>query len=157
MEPYERKVWIRDEVDIAVARLVGREMADELPFDQVARYCIVTSVSELASNVYFHVGTGAVDMRIIARGDGVKGMEVVATDAGPGIENIDLALQDGFSTHGTLGGGLPGVRRLMSELTVDSVAGEGTVVRAVKWVDDHTRAFAQGSAFQGSNGERRLE
>ncbi len=152
MELSETIVFIRDEVDIAVARMTGRRVSEELPFDTVARYCIVTSVSELASNLFFHVGTGTIEIRIVNRNDGVKGLEVVAKDAGPGIDDIELAMQDGFSTYGSLGGGLPGVRRLMSEINIISTSTTGTEVRAVKWVDDHTRAFAQFRSLRTNNG-----
>jgi serine/threonine-protein kinase RsbT len=74
----------------------------------------------------------------IIRLQGKRGLEIVAADTGKGIEDVGLALTDGFSTRGGLGSGLPGASRMMSELHVASDAGRGTVVRAVKWLAEET-------------------
>lgn len=139
-----REIPIGNQADIAVARMTAKELAEKLPFDAVGIYCIVTSISELASNIYFHAGQGMITVRVANRDDGTEGIEVIASDRGNGIEDVGLALQDGFSTGGSLGGGLPGVQRLMSEMDISSAAGQGTVVRAVRWVDEHKRVFIPG-------------
>jgi serine/threonine-protein kinase RsbT len=114
---------------------MGRDLAEMLGFSTISKHCLITSISELAANIYFHVGQGTITLNIVEQDDKV-GIEVVASDNGPGIEDIDFALKDGFSTRGGLGGGLPGVYRLMSLLEISSVKGKGTVVRAVKWMDE---------------------
>lgn len=131
----EKQIFVSNEIDIAVARHMGRDLADLLGFDLIGKHCIMTSISELASNIYFHVGQGTIILRVVNR-DGFMGIEVIAEDTGPGIQDIEYALQDGTSTRGGLGGGLPGVGRLMSEMHIASRVGEGTVVRAVKWMRD---------------------
>jgi serine/threonine-protein kinase RsbT len=64
---------------------------------------------------------------------GKTGLLIIASDEGPGIADISLALQDGYSTSRSLGLGLPGVRRLMDEFSIDSEVGKGTTVTLKKW------------------------
>jgi serine/threonine-protein kinase RsbT len=130
----EKIIRISREVDIALARHAGSALAEQGGFGNVEKHCIITSISELASNIYFYAQEGEITLRLITRADGNQGMEVIAKDRGRGIEDLEFALRDGASTHGGLGGGLPGVGRLMSEMEISSVVGQGTVVRAVKWL-----------------------
>jgi serine/threonine-protein kinase RsbT len=131
----EKYIHVRNEIDIALARHLGRDLADILGFGTVSKHCLITSISELAANIYVHVGQGTITLNVIEKKDNV-GIEVVASDNGPGIDDIEFALKDGFSTRGGLGGGLPGVNRLMSKMEISSAKGEGTVVRAVKWMNE---------------------
>ena len=62
-----------------------------------------------------------------------RGIAIVARDNGPGIADVEQAMQDAFSTSGGLGLGLPGVRRLMDEFKIESTVGQGTTVSATKW------------------------
>ena len=73
-------------------------------------------------------------MTVCRESGGDTGLEVVASDRGQGIRDVDQAMKDGFSTNGGLGSGLPAVARLMSEMEISSTSGKGTVVRAVKWL-----------------------
>lgn len=130
-------VKIANEADIARARLASRSVAEQIGFDGVETHSIVTSVSELASNIYYHAGTGTVEIKRIEI-DGIVGIEVTARDQGPGIACVITALQDGFSTAGGLGGGLPGVNRLMHELEIDSKAHHETRVTARRFIVDRT-------------------
>ena len=123
---------IENESDIILARQSAREMARSMGFNPVDECCLVTSVSELATNIFFYAGRGKIMINQLTR-DGVQGIEIVAEDQGPGIVDLDLALTDGYSTSNGLGGGLPGVQRLMSQMEINSVVGQGTTVRAVKW------------------------
>jgi anti-sigma regulatory factor (Ser/Thr protein kinase) len=61
------------------------------------------------------------------------GIRVVARDTGPGIPDVERALEDGYSTYNGLGLGLPGARRLMDEFAVVSERGRGTTVTMIKW------------------------
>ena len=128
----ENKILISKEIDIVSARLTAGELAGQVGFSTTEKHCIIISVSELSANIFFYAGEGIITLIIITRSDGNKGIEVIARDEGRGIENIDLALQDGYSTHDGLGGGLPGVKRFMSEIEISSAVGKGTVVRAIK-------------------------
>jgi serine/threonine-protein kinase RsbT len=67
-------------------------------------------------------------------GKGGRGIEIEAVDRGPGIADIEAAMRDHFSSGGTLGLGLPGVKRMVDEFSLDSTPGEGTRVTAIKWI-----------------------
>jgi serine/threonine-protein kinase RsbT len=127
-----RSLRIRVESDIAEASRMVREVADSLGFGRTDQVQIATAVSELATNQLHHAIGGEIVVTALD-GDRGPGVSVEAVDEGPGIEHVGRALQDGFSTRGSLGLGLPGARRLVDEFDVDSTLGEGTRVRMVKW------------------------
>lgn len=116
------------------ARQVGRNMSKLFGFGTITQSRIATSISELARNIYLYAGTGTITISPIERG-GVIGLQITASDSGPGIPDIRQALDDGYSTSGALGAGLPGVRRMMDEFEIHSTLGEGTRVVVVKWSD----------------------
>ncbi len=118
---------------MVAVRLACGELADRLGFSAIDKYSAVISVSELATNILVHAGTGTVTLRETAASDGSPGLVMVASDQGRGIDDLELALQDGYSTSGGLGCGLPGVGRLMSDLEISTTPGAGTTIRAVKW------------------------
>ena len=126
-------VKIVTEWDIVAARQLGRNVAKELGFGTVDQARITTAISELARNIYLYAGQG--EMRIERIQDlGKKGLKIIAIDSGPGIPDIRKVMEDGFSTSGGLGAGLPGVKRLMDEFDISSSVGEGTNIQAVKWL-----------------------
>jgi serine/threonine-protein kinase RsbT len=125
------RIPIRIESDILAARQRGRTLAEEVGFTGSDLAIIATAISELARNIIQHAGSGEM---IIAPIDGSRrGILVVARDEGPGIADIDRAMQDGFSTLGSLGLGLPGAKRLMDEFELESEVGRGTTITARKW------------------------
>ncbi len=126
-------VRVTEEHHIWQAQRAAKSLARSLALPQVATYSIATSVSELASNLFFHATCGGTITLAVLRQDGRVGVEVVAEDEGPGILDIELAMQDGFTTNRGLGGGLPGVERLMDEFEISSSPGTGTRVVARKW------------------------
>ncbi|MCH2055213.1 MAG: ATP-binding protein [Thalassotalea sp.] len=93
---------------------------------------VVTCVSELAYNLFFHTQEGGVIEMSIIDPDGVLGIKITSHDNGPGIKSVTDALEDGFSTNGGLGGGLPGVKRLMDDFQIFS-SEAGTSITCVKW------------------------
>lgn len=125
-------IAIRADVDIISARQRGRDLGAELRFPKTDLALIATAISELARNILTYAGQGEIEIAIEEAG-GRRGLVIVARDEGPGIADISLALQDGYSTSRSLGIGLPGVRRLMDEFEVTSEPGAGTVVKATKW------------------------
>lgn len=125
-------IAIRADVDIISARQRGRDLGAELGFAKTELALIATAISELARNILTYAGQGEIEIAV-QEADDRRGLLIVARDRGPGIADIALALQDGYSTSRSLGIGLPGVRRLMDEFEVTSEPGSGTVVRAVKW------------------------
>jgi serine/threonine-protein kinase RsbT len=126
-------VKIVTEWDIVAARQLGRNVAKELGFGTVDQARITTAISELARNIYLYAGQG--EMQIERTYDrGKKGLKITAIDNGPGIPDIRKVMEDGFSTSGGLGAGLPGVKRLMDEFDITSSVGDGTNIQAVKWL-----------------------
>ncbi|MFE3188190.1 ATP-binding protein [Nocardia sp. NPDC059240] len=119
--------------DIVTARQAGLELAAKLGFSLSDRTMIATAISEVARNITSYAGTGEILLGIQDR-DGRRSMVVQAKDNGPGIPDIPRAMEDGFSTGRGLGLGLPGARRLMDGMVIDSQPGHGTLVEMWKWV-----------------------
>jgi serine/threonine-protein kinase RsbT len=108
-------------------------LAGRIGFDGVDAAKLMTAMSELARNVLKYAGTGTVRTAWLEE-PGRHGIEIVVEDNGPGIASVPQALQDHFSTSGTLGLGLPGVRRMMDDFEVVSAPGQGTRVTIRKWL-----------------------
>ena len=128
----EIRVAIHSDQDIVSARQEGRALATRLGFSGVGATFIATAISELARNILAYAGKGEIILQA-THGSSREGILVVASDNGPGIRDIPQALRDGFSTSGSLGLGLPGVRRLMDEFEIRSQPGRGTTVSVKKW------------------------
>lgn len=128
----EQRVAIQREADIVLARQAGRQLAAELGFSTTDQTLIATAISEVARNIVVYAVRGEI---VLTRTDdaGRIGIQVEAIDAGPGIDNKDLALRDGYSTKNSLGLGLPGARRLMDDFALESEVGRGTHVTMRKW------------------------
>ena len=123
---------IDSDQDIVTARQKGRALAIELGFSAGDATLIATSISELARNIVSYARKGEIILKIL-QASSRQGISIVASDSGPGIRDIRQAMRDGFSTSGSLGLGLPGVRRLMDEFLIDSELGRGTIVTVKKW------------------------
>jgi serine/threonine-protein kinase RsbT len=128
----EIRVAINSDQDIVLARQKGRVMATELGFSTGDATLIATAISELARNIVSYARKGQITLKMV-NGLNRQGIAVIASDDGPGIADIRQALRDGFSTSGSLGLGLPGVRRLMDEFEITSQPGRGTIVAVKKW------------------------
>jgi serine/threonine-protein kinase RsbT len=124
---------INNEFDIVIARQKGREMAQEFGFAPIDLALIATAISELTRNIITYADKGTIFLELINE-QGKKGILVISKDEGPGIKNIEQALQDGFSPAKSLGLGLPGVRRLMDDFEIQSELGKGTTVIVKKWI-----------------------
>jgi serine/threonine-protein kinase RsbT len=94
-----------------------------------------TVLSELAYNQLKYAKKGSIEISFF-KDAARKGIKIKATDKGPGIQNLDLALQDNYSTSGTLGLGLPGVKRLVDEFEIKSVVNQGTTLEAIVWIQE---------------------
>jgi len=128
----EVRVSIDCDADIVAARQKGRELASHCGFPSTDLAVVATAISELARNIVRYAVRGEVTLRLVDN-NGKRGIEVVAADDGPGIPDIGLAMQDGYSTSGGLGLGLPGTRRLMDEFEITSAFGKGTTVTVRRW------------------------
>jgi serine/threonine-protein kinase RsbT len=131
----ETRVPIAGEDDIVASRQRAREAARQLGFGAVDQSRIATAVSELTRNVvrYATDGRGEVIVREASRPERPAGIEIVVADRGPGIADVAQAMRDGFTSGAGMGMGLPGTRRLMDEMEIDSAPGRGTVVTIRKW------------------------
>ena len=132
-DPVELRVPIATDTDVVTARQRGREIAAAHGFSATDQTLIATAISEVARNIVSYAGKGEIALSAIDD-HGRIGILVVATDKGPGIANIELAMRDGFSTANSLGMGLPGAKRLMDDFELTSTSGVGTTVRMRKWV-----------------------
>ncbi|BBZ20075.1 serine/threonine protein kinase [Mycolicibacterium gadium] len=128
-------VDINDFDDIVTARRAGHELAKQLGFSLTDVTMIATAISEIACNITSYAGQGKVRVGVQLR-DGRQALVVRAEDDGPGIADVQRALDDGYSTGRGLGLGLPGARRLMDRLQIESELGRGTVVEMWKWIPD---------------------
>lgn len=128
----ERRIRIAADADIVLARQEGRALASTLTFSPTDLTVIASAISEVARNIYKYAGTGEIHVAIVEQ-NGRRGVRITATDEGPGIADVELALEDGYSTSGSLGLGLPGARRLMDELVIETSRDSGTRVTMWKW------------------------
>ena len=127
------QVRIANSADIVAARQQGRALASQAGFSHSNLTIIATAISEVARNIVEYAKEGEVIITLIT--DATKrGVEIVASDAGPGIPDVATVMRDGFSTGKGLGIGLPGARRLMDEFAIASTVGSGTVITMKKWV-----------------------
>jgi len=126
-------VDINNSDDIVAARKAGHQLALDLGFSLTDVTMSATAISEIARNITSYAGRGAVRVTVADR-EGRKALVVRAEDEGPGIADIERAMEDGYSTGRGLGMGLPGARRLMDRLIVESKVGRGTAVEMWKWV-----------------------
>jgi serine/threonine-protein kinase RsbT len=124
---------IRNEMDVRRVVLESTRFSQELGFDETPSRMIATAVSELARNILKYAGSGKLRLQRVEE-QGRRGIDIEVSDHGPGIENLDAAMSDHFSSGGTLGLGLPGVKRMMDEFSLESSPGEGTRVKARKWL-----------------------
>ena len=121
------------EWDIVAARQIGRNVAREIGFGTVDQARITTVISELARNIYLYARAGEIVIERLETGE-KTGILITATDKGPGIDDVRKVMEDGYSTSGGLGAGLPGVRRLMDRIEIQSATGKGTTVKVEKWL-----------------------
>jgi serine/threonine-protein kinase RsbT len=119
--------------DIVKARKAGHQLALDCGFSLTDVTMIATAISEVARNITSYAGRGAIRVAVEDR-EGREALVVRAEDDGPGIADIERAMEDGYSTGRGLGLGLPGARRLMDRIIVDSALGRGTVIEMWKWV-----------------------
>jgi serine/threonine-protein kinase RsbT len=124
---------IRSEVDASRTVLESTLYSRQVGFEETMARMIATAVSELVRNILKYAGSGEIWLRPV-KGVGCRGIEIEVVDRGPGISDCDAAMQDHFSSGGTLGLGLPGVKRMMDEFSLESAPGEGTRVTARKWL-----------------------
>jgi serine/threonine-protein kinase RsbT len=126
------RVLVRRETDVPQVIGAVRQFCADHGFSPLLAAHVATAASELANNLWLHATHGGeLVLRLLTVPR--AGLELLATDDGPGIADLTLALREGWSSTGSLGCGLPGVQRLMDSFEIDSALGRGTRVRACKW------------------------
>jgi serine/threonine-protein kinase RsbT len=123
---------IHDEASFQRALLQIKSLATGFGYNEIQTAKFLTMASELGRNILKYAVKGQLIIVSISA-QGRSGLELVAQDKGPGIPNINTAMQENFSTGGSLGQGLPGARRLVDEFSIQSKVNQGTHVRTVLW------------------------
>ena len=127
------RIPIESDADVVVARQRARALAAGVDLTTTDQTLLATAISELARNITTYAVRGEVVVGVVHGDNGRRGIRVVARDDGPGIEDLEAALTDGYTTGNGLGLGLPGARRLVDEFDIQTAPGEGTTVTLVKW------------------------
>jgi serine/threonine-protein kinase RsbT len=128
----EIAILIRVDADIVTARQEGRALAGQIGFSASDQVLIATAISEAARNILQYARTGEILLDHIKFGE-KEGILIIARDQGPGIKDTRRVMEDGYSSSGGLGLGLPGIKRLMSEMDLQSTPGKGTTLTIKKW------------------------
>jgi serine/threonine-protein kinase RsbT len=123
---------IRSSADVVAVRQAARALAERVGFSLVDQTKLVTAASELARNTIDYGGGGSVRVELVENGVR-RGVRLTFEDQGPGIQDLTLALKDGYTTGHGLGLGLSGARRLVNDFTIDSAPGAGTRVMIARW------------------------
>jgi serine/threonine-protein kinase RsbT len=132
MPPKSETHAIASADDVVRVRQVARSWASELKFSLVDQTKLVTATSELARNTLEHGGGGTMNVELVENGSR-RGIKLTFQDQGPGIQDLELALRDGYTTGNGMGLGLSGSRRLVNEFDIKSEAGRGTTVTIIRW------------------------
>jgi serine/threonine-protein kinase RsbT len=122
---------VSSRADVDRARREARALASAHGFSWADAESVALAASELAMNLVRYASGGTIRLSTVddSRGEGLR---IECDDAGPGIADLGQALEDGFSTGGGLGSGLPAARRLMDEFEV-ATDSSGTRIVATKW------------------------
>ncbi len=127
------EIHIKDEKDIVSARQRAREAAKNMNFSITDQTRIITAVSELSRNIFVYASTGSVIIED-ASSDTKRGIMITFEDEGPGIPDINKAMEEGFTTGKGMGLGLPGSKRLMDDFSITSQPDKGTKIIIKKWL-----------------------
>lgn len=121
--------------DNAHAIYLTRQIAVKIGFQRTDEVMIATAASELSTNIIRYAKQGEIFINTInSIEEGKIGIELFAVDKGPGIQDIELAMTEQYSSlPNSLGLGLPSVKRIMDEFYIESIVGRGTRILARKW------------------------
>ena len=120
--PERAEVPINVENDVLTARQSGRDMAKALGFGSADQTRLATAISELGRNIIKYAEKGKITVQDESDQAMIR-LKVIVEDNGPGIPDIQKALQDGYTTGRSLGVGLPGTKRLVHEFDIVSRPG----------------------------------
>lgn len=129
----EKTFKVSSDKDVVKIREYARDVANEIGFTNNERTLIATAVSEISRNIIEYAQFGKISIVPLSK-NSRRGILITAHDNGPGISDINMALQDGYSSGRGMGVGLPGTKRIMDEFKIESKPGSGTKIRMYKWV-----------------------
>lgn len=127
------RVWVRQESDVTRSIIETECMAKQLGFADFSAKMLATAVSELARNIIKYADRGQIIITPIEQNKRT-GLEIICQDSGPGIVDVTQAMEDRYSSSGTLGLGLPGVKRMMDYFEINSTVSKGTKIIIKKWI-----------------------
>jgi serine/threonine-protein kinase RsbT len=127
------RIAIESDADVVTARQRARALAVGLEMPSTDQTLLATAISEIARNITTYAVRGEVVIDLVRDANGRRGVRVIARDEGPGIDDLERALTDGYTTGGGLGLGLPGARRLVDDFDIQTAPGAGTTVTLIKW------------------------
>lgn len=130
----KESMQILQEQDVVLLRIKVRALAVKTGMSLINQTKLITAASELVRNMLNYAHGGIVLLEIISK-NGNKGVRLTFRDEGPGIKDLKLAMQDGYSTNKSLGLGLPGAKRLVNEFDLKSEVGKGTTVTVIRWTN----------------------
>ena len=135
-ETEDKNIYVRIQHvhDISDARRQGMDCAIAMGFERADATKIAVVISELARNIFTYAGTGSISIITHDDPSSRSYIKIIASDQGPGMDDIEVSMTDGYTTSGGLGLGMSGAQRLMDEFSIDSHPGKGTVITAVKWL-----------------------
>jgi serine/threonine-protein kinase RsbT len=132
-DEHESVIPIESDADVVTARQRARELAGSVDLTSTDQTLLATAISEVARNITTYAVRGEVVLSLVRDDNGRRGIQVIARDDGPGIEDLELAMRDGYTSGEGLGLGLPGARRLVDDFNIASAPGRGTTVTMVMW------------------------
>lgn len=132
MSDQTQSIEVRSDQDVVRVRQLVRTTAVGVKLSLVDQTKLVTAASELARNTLVYGGGGTVEVDQVENGHR-RGIRIVFADHGPGIDDLELAFTDGYTTGSGLGLGLSGARRLVDEFEIDTAPGQGTSITVTKW------------------------
>lgn len=128
----KEKLSIQKEQDVVLFRNRIKELATKIGMSLVNQTKLITAASELVRNMLRYGGGGVTHLQVVSK-NSIPGVRLVFEDEGPGIQDVTLAMKDGYSTGKSLGLGLPGAKRLVNEFDIKSEVGKGTTVTIIRW------------------------
>lgn len=125
-------IKIKTEQDVVLCRQRLKEYATKIGMSLLNQTKLITAASELVRNILAYARQGEVVIEVVS--DRLQtGIKATFKDQGPGIADIQKAMQDGYSTNRSMGLGLPGAKRLVNYFDIQSTPGNGTTVTIIRW------------------------
>jgi serine/threonine-protein kinase RsbT len=129
------RISLDDTSDTAHVLLSVMDFAKLAGFSSVINTLVATAASELSTNILKYAGRGSIRVDLVSDGQ-KRGLRIMAEDCGPGIENVDRAVEENYSSGNSLGLGLPCVKRIMDSFEIVTAPGEGTRIEVIKWREE---------------------